>query len=554
MRTQMIEKRLERLTLRQKIGQMVCARAYRYVDKMESMLSAGHIGSIGIGYFGIRKLEEYVAAVNRFNERSQMPLTLLMDAEAGISDNFDFGTAFPTFMALGAAFSPELAYRVGHAVASEASAIGARLLGCPVLDLNTNPENPIIGTRAFSDRPELTIRLGIAYVKGMQEAGVVPLGKHFPGHGDTSEDSHMVLPRVDHNKAYLLEHELKPFIELIRHGMSGIMTAHIVYPALLAPGEEEAPATISRTVITGLLRQELNFNGIIVSDSLTMKAIKDHYGEKQSAILSVQAGHDIILQDYDGDPEYTVENIHAAVKSGLISERQIDDSVRRIWGVMERLNIPDKQILNLEDVRNALDSEQHRSIAREVADKSVTVLENRSLPFPANAASPMLVIATVSEEEGTFLKDLQTGIATKAPYFYSKIKQICSRAELLIIKEDPDPLQIAEVKRACSQYRHIIYANFVRIVSYKEGSGTIPPSQREVVNYLNEFGEEVAFMIFGNPYFLRKVEKLKNCLCMYGDCNYSIDSGVKVLFGALKARGRLPVAINEAYPYGYGLV
>lgn len=550
-----MENPLKQMNLRQKIGQIVCMRANAYKNKMEAMLGKGEIGAIGAGMFArdCTDVEEAVRVVNQYIAAAQMPLLLYMDAEEGITDYFNFGTSFPTLMALGATFSRELAYGMGRAIAEEAASIGFRLLGSPVLDVNTNPDNPIIGTRAFSDRTELAIQLGSEYVRGMQEAGVIPLGKHFPGHGDTHEDSHMALPSVDRSRTDLLQTDMKPFIALIQHGLMGIMTSHIVYATLLLPEEEKVPATLSKTIITDLLRTELNFNGIIVSDSLAMRGIKDRYGEEQCAVRAIRAGHDIILQDYGSDPEHTIAMILSAVQAGSIAERQIDESIGRIERVKKILNIGEGQILKMDEVKKVIDSEQHRTVARQIADQSVTILEKTALPFPRDIDSKILVVVTASEEEGTLLEDLQTSVKSKSAYFCHAIKFYSRNIDFMVIREDPAPEQIKKIEQSCSEYAYVIYAAFVRMVSYKEGSGTIPERQLKVIDYLNRTEAKVAFMIFGSPYFLRKLDRLQNCLCMYSDCIYSIDSGLKALFGQIRAQGKLPVTINETYTYGYGL-
>lgn len=550
-----LENRLRQMTLRQKIGQLVCMRAYAYKDKLDVMLQEGVVGALGAVMFrrDCHSIEDAVRIVNGFYRNARLPLMLYMDAEEGITDFFDFGTSFPTLMALGATFSEELSYKMGYVIGVEAKSIGFAMVGNPVLDINTNPDNPIVGTRAFGDRPDLVVRLGAAYVKGMQEAGVLPLGKHFPGHGDTHEDSHVALPRIDHNKARIMEVEAKPYAELIRSGMEGIMTAHIVYASLLQPDEEPLPVTLSDTVITGFLRGELGFGGVIVSDSLAMKGIKDIYGEEQCAVLAIKAGHDIILQDYGSDPEITIETVRRAVEAGQLPERRIDEAVIRIWETKARLHIADHRMLRAEEIEQVVGSEEHLRVAREIADRSVTLLENTAMPFPAGVDAKLLIIATANEEEGTILEDLHTGVRSKAAFLYRAVKQYQAQAEILIIAENPDAEQIALVKALCPEYRYILYATFPRIVSYKQGSGSVPASQAEVIHYLNESGQQVAFLVFGNPYFLRNLPRLQNCLCMYGDCVHSIEAGLKVLFGRLKAQGKLPVAINERYSFGYGV-
>jgi len=423
----------------------------------------------------------------------------------------------------------------------------------PVLDINNNPDNPIINTRAISDNTDLVIQLAGEYIKGIQEAGIIPNGKHFPGHGDTNTDSHVSMPVISHDKDFLMSRELKPYAELIKKGMIGVMTAHILYPSLLGEGEDNIPATLSRHIITDLLRHELGFKGLIVSDSLAMKGIKNVYGIERSAVLAVKAGHDIILQDYGSDPEITLNAVISAIESGEIEIEQVNDSVRRILTIRESLRNLDNTELDPSAVRQAVGSQEHIAVAREIADRSVTVLENRNLPFRVKAGEKILVIATKSEEEGSTAEDLHSNITGKAQYLLDECKKYQAGIDFTVINENPDESEANELLERAKDYDHVIFATFVRIISYKEGSGSIPDAQAGGIGMLNEMAENPAFIVFGSPYALRKLPQLKNCIVTYCDCEYSIDASLKILFGRMRPQGRLPVTVNEKYTYGYGL-
>lgn len=543
------------MTLRQKVGYMICVRGYDYKDEIISMLSEGCIGTVGsiiITQKGSRKLDEVVSAMNRYYEVAQMPFGFFMDAECGITDMFDFGTSFPTFMALGATFSTELAYKMGNIIAKEGRALGFTILCCPVLDVNTNRDNPIICTRAISDRVEPVVRLGGEYIRGMQDAGMIPTGKHFPGHGDTGVDSHISMPVVEHDIDRLMNIELKPYKELIQDGLLGIMTAHIVYPKLLDKDEEGLPATLSRNIITNILRKELGFNGLILSDSLAMKGIKDVYGLEKCAVMAVKAGHDIILQDYNTNPELTLDAVVAAVESGEIEMVQIDESVKRILTTLERMGTLDSKPLDVEQVRKITGAAEHRAVAQEIADRSVTLLEGCNIPLDIKQGESVLVIATRSEEEGKIAEDFHANIVSKSEYLYNKCKEYTENVVLYLVSDNPDESEVNKVLQISGKYDHIIYATFIRVISYKEWSGSIPPSQAGLINTLNKLGDKAAFIILGSPYVLNKLDRLHNCMVTYGDCEYSIDAALKVLFGKMKPQGRLPVSINKRYTFGGG--
>ena len=303
---------LREMTPEEKAGQVIICRGLEYTGSMERMLREGRLG--GVGGIIVRRAcgyrpENIPGYINYILSISKIPPFLYLDCERGTTDMFPVGTPFPDSMAIGATHEPEAAYRVGKAIAEEARMLGFTLICNPVLDVNTNPENPIIGTRSFGDRADFVADFGAEYVRGVQEAGVIPTGKHFPGHGSTGVDSHVSMPVAGQSRKRLDEVELRPFRVLAEKGMKGIMTAHIYYPALQAGEEADTPATLSKKVLTGILKEEWKFEGIVVSDSLTMRAIKDRYGIGRAAVMAFNAGNDLILQDYDSDPEITFQAI-----------------------------------------------------------------------------------------------------------------------------------------------------------------------------------------------------------------------------------------------------
>jgi Beta-glucosidase-related glycosidases len=544
------------MSLKQKVGQMICVRAYNYKETIDRMLSEGTIGALGaivITQKGTRELDKVVNIINMYYKSSIMPLLLYLDAECGLTDMFDFGTSFPSAMALGATFSKELAYKMGNIIGTEARALGFTIICSPVLDINNNPDNPIINTRAISDQPGHIIDLAGEYIRGMQDAGIIPTGKHFPGHGDTSVDSHISIPVVEHDRTHLIDMELTPYKELIKKGMTGIMTAHILYPALLAEDEDRVPATLSKNIITNLLRNEFGFEGLIVSDSLAMKGIKDLYGLEKSAVMAAKAGHDIVLQDYNTDPEITYNALLCAVEKGEIEEEQIDRSVRRILELREHMGTLDCKLIDAKYARQIIGSKENISIAREIADKSLTILEAKDIPFRLSDNEKVLVIATKSEEEGQVTEDMHENIVGKATYLYDQCKKSHRNTEIYTINENPDEEEIEKLKKLSEEYDYIVYAAFIRVISYKEGSGTISQSQARLINFLNGLDKKTVFIIFGSPYAVMKLEKLNNCIITYSDCEYCIDAALKVLCDGMKAQGKLPVSINEKYVFGYGL-
>lgn len=544
------------MTLRQKLGQMVCIRGYRFQEGILKRLSEGGIGGAAANMFNFpdRSFDAVIERTKAYLEAASMPLLLECDPDKGLTQ-FDFGTRFPAMMALGATRSTELAYRMGKAIAEESKSIGFYLMGSPVLDVNTNGDNPIINTRSMGDNVDMVIELGAAYVRGVIDAGVIPVAKHFPGHGDTSEDSHIELPTVRHSREYLNRTELKPFQELFEQGLPAIMTAHIYYPALVGEGEEGLPATLSRQVMTVLLREEMGFKGISVSDSLTMKAVKDKYGIGPAAIMAINAGNDIILQDYNSDPEITFAALEEAVERGEISMDTIDTAVKRILAVKEQFGLLDNPVLDVEAARKMTDNEAHRTLTREIAEKSATLLASASIPLAEHQGKKVLVIATRSESEGSFAQDMGQIESGKQGYLASQCRKYVQQADLAYIDEEPGAQQKERIVQALNsgKYDAVVLGLFTAVSSYRKGSATLQPGQIAFVQELLAYKPDLVVLLFGSPYLLRKLGGLQNVICMYGGLEAEIDASLGVLFGDLTPTGTLPVSINEKYGFGYGL-
>lgn len=543
-----------KMSLDEKIGQVIISRGLEYTDSMERMLQEGRLG--GVGAIAIRQVcnqepEKILAYINKILSIAKIPPFMYLDCEKGITDIFPIGTPFPDSMAVGATHDPDMAYKIGKAIAEEARMLGFTLICNPVLDVNSNPDNPIIGTRSFGDRVDFVSDFGAQYVKGVQELYVVPTGKHFPGHGDTSVDSHVSLPVVYHDRKHLYEVELKPFRDLVEKGMKGIMTAHIYYPALQAGDEEGTPATLSRKILTGILKEEWNFEGLVVSDSLTMRAVKDRYGTEKAAVMAFKAGNDLLLQDYNSDPEITFKALQSAIKQGEISMSELDAAVIKILKMKEWCGANNIKMIQPDTLQKVNHQTEHIALSRAIAQKSVTVFENKSLPI--NPKSKTLLLAVSSDALLKAAKDMGTVIPRKTGYLSASVQRYQPDATLFTVEENPTTDEIEKIMEQVKQYETILFVSFIRILSYKQGSGKMPESQVKLVQMLHRTGKDISTIIVGNPYVIRELPDTGNMLCSYSDCIYSIDAAVDVLYGSVKAGGRLPVTINGKYTFGYGL-
>ena len=322
------------------------------------------IGGVILFSRNIRDPQQTAGLIQNLQEVSEIPLLVGIDQEGGrvtrLPEPF---TIFPGNHALGLSHSRKLAYAFGRATAEELSAVGINLNFAPVLDVNTNPENPVIGTRAFSGDPEEVADLGCSVIRGLQDYGVIACGKHFPGHGDTTLDSHLDLPAVRHEEERLRRMEMLPFRKAIDCGLSTLMTAHVLYPAF----DPERPATLSRRMVQQILREELRFNGVVFSDDLEMKAVEDRWGIERSSVLAISAGLDALLICHD--PAKQEKALHAvmdAVEEGELTLERIDESAGRLLDLKRRrLGTPFH--MDLKRIETQVGSSAHRDLASTIA-------------------------------------------------------------------------------------------------------------------------------------------------------------------------------------------
>ena len=358
------------MTLKEKIGQLfMMGFAGRAPSKaILRLIREFHIGGVILFERNLESPAQAAKLRNALQAPSQkMPLMIAIDQEGGRVSRLPKGfTVFPGSAQLAAGRSTEQIYRAAEITAKELRAVGINMNLAPVLDVNTNPENPVIGDRAFGASPALVCTMGLAVIAGLQDNHVIACGKHFPGHGDTSADSHKELPVVPHDLQRLREIELRPFAHAIQNGLASIMTAHVRYPAL-DPGE---PATLSRRILTDLLRAKMGFRGVVITDDLEMKAIADSYGLGEAAVKAIEAGCDLVLICRNEEGQLlALDAVAQAVKEGRITEARIDQSILRILQVKEKFILPYKPA-DLADVKQVVGCPAHREFLKELKEKA----------------------------------------------------------------------------------------------------------------------------------------------------------------------------------------
>jgi len=532
------------LSLEEKVGQLVIARFPDW-PLMEKYAREGIISGLTPSLRN-RSLADAAEFLNHFQEISKYPLLI------GWAGHFGKGTALclNQLMRLAATRSKELSYQAARIEAEEARALGVHLGATPNLDVNTNPDNPIINLRSLGDNVELVTELGAELARGTIDGRAASLLMHFPGHGATSGDSHVAIPTVNRSRQELEDVDVRPFAEVIRRGLArAVCTNHCYYPAL--EPDRKAPATFSRKIVTGLLREKLGFDGIIMSDSLTMRAVKDDYGIEEAAIATVAAGHDVILQDYQSDPKITIDALTGAVREGRIPLAQVEASVRRVWKLKQWLGLQESRLVDVAKIPERIATPAHQAVARRIAEESVTVLENGGLPVRVSGDRSVLVISNGSS--ATVEEDLNWKHSPANHHLNQQVRQRIPGAQTLTLSVHFKPGELERARTAIGQADLVVFGLFTRVRSYREEAIRLDPRYRDLIRQAAGENRTVALCNFGNPWGLCDLPKAAVSLCTFSDAVDSIEAAARVLFGELKSQGKLPVRLSADHPVGFGL-
>ncbi|MBI5684923.1 MAG: glycoside hydrolase family 3 C-terminal domain-containing protein [Verrucomicrobia bacterium] len=533
------------LTLEQQVGQMVIARLQDW-PLMERYAKQGLFSGMTPS---LTKLSpaEVVEFTNRFQKLSPIPLLF---GWGGVSYGGGTEVRLQQTMRIGATRNAALCREAARIEAAESRALGFQLAGAPVLDVNLNPDNTIINLRSISDDVELVTTLGAALAQGTLDGGAAPIFMHFPGHGATRGDSHIEMPEAARSLAELEAVELKPFATLIRRGLARVIcTNHCYYPAL--EPDRKIPATLSRRIITGLLREKLGYEGVIMSDSLTMRPIKENYGIEEAAIETVRVGHDLILQDYRSDPQITLDALVRAVRQGRIPLAQVEQSVKRVWKLKRELGLFEQRLVDPAKLPQVFATKASVELARRIARESVTLLENSADPLRAVAKPVVCVISNGSA--ATVDEDNAVKHSPTNHYLNEQIRQRLPGAQSVVLSTAMKPAEVERAFAAAQKADVVVFGLFTRVRSYVEDAIRIPKPFRELIERAVAAGRTVALLNFGNPYVMADLPKAGISLCTFSDASDSIDAAVQVLFGELKPQGLLPVRISARYPFGHGL-
>jgi len=522
------------MTLEQKIGAMlmlgwegdnptddttVCAKNREIVKDM----GAGGIILMGRNI----RHDDLTVTVNTINELQALarePLLVNVDQEGGMVARFQDGvTVMPSAMTLGATRRPDLAYKACRACAEELIALGVNYNFAPCVDVNNNPDNPIIGTRSYGESPDLVADFGAQAVRGFQDAGLVACAKHFPGHGDTAVDSHLALPSIPYPRERLEAVELKPFRAAIAAGVSSIMTTHILFPAL----DPDLPSTLSPKIINGLLRAEMGYDGVIVTDSMEMKGIAANWSVPEASVLAIEAGVDLILIPHTLDTmRESREAIIKAVKDGRISESRIDESVTRIMAMKRRYDLGRRRFADPNALGRFLRTPEHLTIQRQTAECGVTLVRNEDQTIPLKL--------------GVGEKLLVTGMHFTVPRLASALRAHFDSVEALELKGDRDEV-MKQLPAAASGAGAIVVAT-CPVEPWRQA--TDQALQADVVKSLYALGKKLVVVAVRDPYDLRRFPDVRTYICTYGYREGSLEAAASLIAGAIPPRGMLPVTID----------
>ncbi|HEX7064235.1 MAG TPA: glycoside hydrolase family 3 protein [Bacillales bacterium] len=543
--------KIRHMTLREKVGQLFMVQVYgstprdpRYEEtnlagnrggkNFAEVINKYHIG--GVIYYNwngniptpfdpeqVNALSNGIQEI-AMNQRMAIPLLISTDQEGGIVARVRKPAAeFPGNMALGATRSAEYARKAAGIMGMELQNLGLNMNLAPVLDVNVNPENPVIGVRSFSSNPDLVSKLGVAQVKGYQSQNIIATAKHFPGHGDTDVDSHSGLPIINHDWETLWNVDLKPFREAIDAGIGAIMTAHIVVPALDDSG---LPATLSKPILTGLLREKLGFDGIIITDALGMGALNILPPDSVPSVIALKAGADILLNPPNFPRAYNA--VLDAVKSGEISKKRLNESVYRILRAKMKRGLFEDPYTDPDAVEQIY-SPEHHQLAAEITNKSITMVKNANELLPLEEGQKVLVTGP-SAGKPDMLSDLLDSKGIDASAYATNSSPTSGQAATAVEKAED--------------------ADVVLVTAYTANTNA---AQQRFVKALVDTGKPVAVASMRNPYDLAVFPEVDANVLTYGNQDVSVKALARVLAGEVNPSGKLPVAIPGQREYGFGL-
>ncbi|MBN2236228.1 MAG: serine hydrolase [Bacteroidales bacterium] len=526
------------LSQNQQIAQLLMIRANNsrepYFDQVATYIQDYGIG--GVCYFGSGAMRQ-AKQNNRWQSISKVPLLTSMDAEWGLGMRLDSTISFPFQMTLGAIQNDSLIYQMGVEIGKECGRIGLHMNFAPVVDINSNPNNPVINSRSFGDNPQEVSNKGLAYLTGMQSQGILASAKHFPGHGDTDSDSHKTLPIVSHSYARLDSTELQPFKKLIDHNLSGVMIAHLYIPALET--EENLASTLSKNIVSGLLQDTLGFEGLVITDALDMSGVTKYIEPGEIEVRAILAGNDLLL--LSKDIPKAIQSIALALDSGRIDLNYFKSKVKKILKYKYRAGLYQVQKVKEDHLFEDLNNAKAIALNQQLFEEASILMKNKDAILPlGHSDENETAILTIGLESGAEFNRMMSQFAGFESY---------------AIPKNPDEDLTTKTIQELKKYKTLVIA-LGGVSIFPANHFRISNESKELIQKLSE-DHQVVFSFFGSPLaykeFLPIDAQFSGVIIGHQDNNYAASALAQQLFGALPIRGKLPVALSETYPSGFGL-
>jgi beta-N-acetylhexosaminidase len=527
----------KKMNRNEKIAQLFMVRAHTnlgkaYADSVGKVIRKEHLGGVVFFQGGPGR---QAALTNTYQSLSKIPLMIAMDGEWGLGMRLDSTISYPYQMTLGAMQDTSLIYQMGQEVAKDFKRLGMQINFAPDMDVNNNPRNPVINYRSFGENKYNVAEKGIAYLKGMQDAGLFTSAKHFPGHGDTDVDSHYDLPQLPFTAARLDSLEMYPFKQAFAAGLSGIMIAHMNIPAL--DNTEHLPSTLSKPIVTGILKEKLGYKGLIFSDAMGMKGVVKYFPNGEADVRGVLAGMDVL--ELSENSKRAIKLIRKSIRHHRLSWDDIDEKVKRILAAKYWMGLNNLLPVNTENVVKDLNRPESKQLVQKLTDASLTVLKNESVIPLRNDFVRKTAIITIGPKEPTI--------------FAQDLKKNNPNTMLFIIPKDISMKELEAVTNQLKNYDQFI----VSIYDTRLRPQSTLDFNTDIKLFIAAMASKNTItVVFANPYSiagLPGIEKSKALLVGYQNMPEMEHSAAKVLIGTLKASGTLPVTINAFFKYGDGL-
>ncbi|HEX7070974.1 MAG TPA: glycoside hydrolase family 3 N-terminal domain-containing protein [Rhodothermales bacterium] len=530
------------LTLEQKVSQLFVTSTtaeFMNVNDPQYLRLVDLVERFGVGGVMFLRSEplEQVTLANDLQRRARIPLLISQDMEWGAGMRVEHATTFPRTMAIGASREPDFAYALGYTTAREARALGVHQVYAPVADVNNNPRNPVINVRSYGESPELVSAMVTAHVHGLQDGGIISTAKHFPGHGDTEVDSHVGLPVLPFSRSRLETVELVPFREAIDRGVMSIMTGHLSIPSM---SDSLVPASLSPEVSTRLLREQLGFRGLIVTDALNMQGVTDQYGAGEAAVRALEAGADVLLMSTD---EYAARDaVIRAVEEGRLSRETIDRAAMQVLRAKEWLGLDLGATVDPQKAREVVHAPPHRMLSESIARAGLTLLRNEAGLIPLSASIEDVLV--ISQAPGS---DPAAGAL-----FTNRIRSFLPNANVrrVVLDGRSTAADFDAVLDASASADAVIVASFAPVAA---AGRNLTPAQVALTNRLIARDVPVALVSFGSPYVVMEVDLPDAYLVAYGASDAAQLAAAQGLTGQSPIAGRLPVTIPDRFGFGAGL-